>query len=33
MFFPAGIPLALVVAAVAYNAWLEAQRMKKGSAK
>ena len=33
MFFPAGIPLALLVAAVVYNSWLEAQRMKKGAAK
>jgi hypothetical protein len=33
MFFPAGIPLALLVAAVVYNSWLEAQRMKKSAAK
>jgi hypothetical protein len=26
MFFPAGIPLALLVAAVVYNSHLEAQR-------
>jgi hypothetical protein len=35
MFFPAGIPIALVVGLVVYNSWQEAQRTKqsKGSAK
>jgi hypothetical protein len=33
MFFPAGIPLSLLVAAVVYNSWLEAQRAKKSAAK
>jgi hypothetical protein len=31
MFFPAGIPLALVVVAIVYNSRLEAERMKKKS--
>jgi hypothetical protein len=33
MFFPAGIPLALVVGLVIYNARVEAQRARKSSAK
>ena len=33
MFFPAGIPLALVVVAIVYNSYLEAQRYKKPAAK
>jgi hypothetical protein len=33
MFFPAGIPLILVVGLVIYNARLEAQRNKKSGAK
>jgi len=33
MFFPAGIPLVLVVGAVVYNAYLEAKRLPKSSAK
>jgi hypothetical protein len=33
MFFPAGIPLALVVVAIVVNARLEARRMQKTPAK
>jgi hypothetical protein len=33
MYFPAGIPLALVVVAIIYNARLEAERMRKSGIK
>lgn len=32
MYFPAGIPMSMVVALVIYNAYQEAQRAKKSSA-